>query len=63
MLTFEGEENEYARFLEDYTTYPFDNFPGIVVTPRYGNEPGLVLQNTAGDFIEVDNSGNRLDHS
>lgn len=62
-LSFMGMTSFYAPFLEDFTTYPFDNFPDILVVPEYGRLPGLVLQNNAGEYILVDNFGNKLDHS
>lgn len=62
-LVFEGVQNDYARFLAPFTTFPFDNMTGILVTPRYDNDPGLVLQNIAGDHILIDTSGNKLDHN
>ena len=34
-ITFIAEENDYAVFLEDYTTVPFDNFTNVTVTPSY----------------------------
>jgi len=34
-MTFMAEENDYAIFLEDFTTNPFDNFAGVTVTPAY----------------------------
>ena len=34
-LTFYAEENDYADFLDDYTTDPFDNFANVTVTPAY----------------------------
>ena len=34
-LTFYAEENDYAVFLDDYTTVPFDNFANVTVTPAY----------------------------
>ncbi len=61
-LVFFGVEDHYARFLADYTTHPFDNMAGVVVTPRYDNLPGLILQNAA-DNILIDNSGNKLDYN
>jgi hypothetical protein len=34
-ITFYAEENDYAVFLDDYTTVPFDNFANVTVTPAY----------------------------
>lgn len=34
-MTFVGEENDYALFMADYTTNPFDNFANVTVTPSY----------------------------
>jgi len=34
-LTFVAEENDYAPFMDDYTTTPFDNFSNVTVTPVY----------------------------
>jgi len=34
-MTFIAEENDYADFLEDFTTTAFDNFSNVTVTPAY----------------------------
>jgi len=34
-MTFISEENDYADFMEDHTTTPFDNFTNVTVTPAY----------------------------
>jgi hypothetical protein len=34
-LTLMAEENDYAIFLQDYTTTPLDNFANVTVTPAY----------------------------
>jgi hypothetical protein len=34
-MTFVAEENDYAPFMEDYTTTPFDNFANVTVVPAY----------------------------
>ncbi len=34
-MSFIAEENDYAVFLEDYTTVPFDNFANVTITPAY----------------------------
>jgi len=34
-LSFIAEENDYAIFLQDYTTDPFDNFANVTVAPAY----------------------------
>lgn len=34
-MTFYAEENDYAEFLADYTTNPWDNFTNVTVTPAY----------------------------
>jgi len=62
-LVFEGIQDEYAHFLEDFTTYPFDNMAGVEVMPRYDNAPGLILQNVGLDNILIDNFGNKLDYN
>lgn len=36
-LTIVAEEREPARRLESFTDEPFDNFPGITVSPAYGS--------------------------
>lgn len=34
-MTFVAEENDYAPFMDDYTTTPFDNFANVTVVPAY----------------------------
>jgi len=34
-MTFVAEENDYAVFMQDYTTVPFDNFSNVTVAPAY----------------------------
>jgi hypothetical protein len=34
-MTFVAEENDYAPFMADYTTTPFDNFANVTVVPAY----------------------------
>lgn len=34
-MTFVAEENDYAVFMQDYTTTPFDNFANVTVDPAY----------------------------
>jgi hypothetical protein len=34
-MTFIAEENDYAIFMADYTTNPFDNFTNVTVAPAY----------------------------
>jgi hypothetical protein len=34
-LTFVAEENDYAIFMADYTTNPFDNFTNVTIAPAY----------------------------
>lgn len=34
-MTFVAEENDYAIFMADYTTNPFDNFTNVTVAPAY----------------------------
>ena len=34
-ITFGAEENNYADFLEDFTTTPFDNFANVTLAPVY----------------------------
>lgn len=34
-MTFIAEENDYAEFLADYTTNPWDNFSNVTVVPAY----------------------------
>jgi len=34
-MTFVAEENDYAVFMDDYTTTPFDNFANVTVVPAY----------------------------
>jgi len=34
-MTFVAEENDYAPFMADYTTNPFDNFANVTVVPAY----------------------------
>jgi len=34
-MTFVAEENDYAPFMDDYTTNPFDNFTNVTVVPAY----------------------------
>jgi hypothetical protein len=34
-MSFYAEENDYADFMGDYTTAPFDNFANVTVTPTY----------------------------
>lgn len=62
-LVFQGVQDHYARFLEDYTTYPFDNMAGVIVSPRYDNRPGLLVLNGSGDNILIDVNDNKLDHN
>jgi hypothetical protein len=62
-LSFSGESSAYAPYLEDFTTYPFDNMTGILVSPPYGALPGLLIYNDAGEHYETDVFGNRLDYS
>lgn len=33
--TFMAEENDYALFMADFTSTPFDNFANVTVTPSY----------------------------
>jgi hypothetical protein len=33
--TFQAEENDYAPFMSDFTTTPFDNYANVTVTPTY----------------------------
>ena len=33
--TFMAEENDYALFMADFTSTPFDNYPNVTVTPAY----------------------------
>jgi len=34
-ITFVAEENDYAPFMDDYTTNPFDNFANVTIAPAY----------------------------
>lgn len=34
-MTFQARENDYAPFLDPFTTSPFDNMIGVTVTPAY----------------------------
>jgi hypothetical protein len=34
-LTFISEENDFAPFMADYTTTPFDNFANVTLSPSY----------------------------
>ena len=34
-MTFIAEENDYAVFMQDYTTNPFDNFANVTLNPAY----------------------------
>jgi len=34
-MTFVAEENDYAIFMQDYTTNPFDNFANVTILPAY----------------------------
>lgn len=34
-MTFVAQENDYAPFMENYTTTPFDNFANVTVVPAY----------------------------
>lgn len=34
-MTFVAEENDYAVFMADYTTNPFDNFTNVTIAPAY----------------------------
>jgi hypothetical protein len=34
-MTFVAEENDYAPFMDEYTTTPFDNFANVTVVPAY----------------------------
>jgi len=34
-MSFVAQENDYAVFMDDYTTTPFDNFANVTVTPAY----------------------------
>lgn len=62
-LSFQGIEGNFAPFLEDFTTYPFDNFPDIVVVPKYLAVPGLLTYDNAGEYYKINTSGDRLDHN
>jgi hypothetical protein len=57
-LTFEGLSNDLAPFLENFTDYPFDNFP-VAVTPPYVPSDSFISIN-ASDKLAIDNLGNRL---
>lgn len=62
-LAFQGDGSAYAPYLEDFTTFPFDNFPNIIVTPKYGALPGLLIYNNSSEHYKTDIFGNRLDYS
>jgi len=34
-ISFIAQENDYAVFMDDYTTNPLDNFANVTVTPSY----------------------------
>lgn len=53
-LSFKGMGSDYASFLEPFTTFPFDNFPDIVVIPQYEHEEGDLIYNDAGELYIVD---------
>jgi hypothetical protein len=62
-LSFMGVTGAYAPFLEDYTDFPFDNFPGIIMVPRYDTAPGLLIYNDPGEHYKHRNfPNNRLDY-
>lgn len=62
-LSHQGIASNFAPFLEDFTKYPFDNFPGIVVVPKYTAVPGLLTYNNVGEYYKINTAGNRLDHN
>lgn len=58
-LSFVGNAGEYAPYLEQFTDYPFDNFP-VVVVPPYIPSQNQIIWDGIGDHITIDNLGNSL---
>ena len=62
-LSFQGITGAYAPFLEQWTNFPFDNFPDIIMHPRYDQAPGLLTYNDAGEYYKANPfPNNRLDY-
>jgi hypothetical protein len=59
-LTFVGQSGDFIPYLEDFTEYPFDNFP-VAIIPPYVETPKEILIN-ANDYLNIDNLGNRLSY-
>jgi len=58
-LSFHGNGNEFAPYLEQFTNYPFDNFP-VGMTPPYVPSENQIIWKNANDHITIDNIGNSL---
>jgi hypothetical protein len=60
-LSFHGIGDNYAPYLEQFTDYPFDNFP-VNMVPPYVPSLNKILWGSPGDHIAIDNFGNDLIH-